>query len=617
MRNADVIELCLISYFLNRPLSPCERRRPRLLAALLLVAAGFIYPSSAAAQNNVVGQWSSVMTWPYEPIHAHVLPSGKVLFWTRDAGDKCRLWDPANNAVTSAANVGANIFCGGAAFLSDGRLLVAGGHVDDYVGLPNAYIYNSTAGTWTRLPDMNNARWYPTVTTLPSGDLLVTSGWIDTTQGDNPEPQVWQTATSSWRNLSAAHLVLPFYPFMHVAPNGKVFVAGPDPATRYLDVSGTGAWSFLANSNYGVRNWGSSVMYDDGKVLLMGGITCNPYANCGILPTATAEIIDLNKPTPAWQYTASMMGPRKLFNATLLPDGKVFVSGGSRGSQDPNSGDNNNPAAEAEMWDPATGQWQTMASLSIYRGYHSIALLLPDGRVLSGGGDIKTSAEVYSPPYLFKGARPTISSAPANVTYGQTFFVGTPNATGITKVTMLPLPTVTHGFNMTQRICRPSFSQASGGLNVVAPSNRNTTPPGYYMLFILNGNGVPSVAKIMQVSGSAPPPTPTPTPTPTSTATATATPGTSGTPAAPTDLTASVAKKGHVTLNWVDHATNETNFQVERSSDGTYFGVLKITAADKTSYKDSSAIAGQRYYYRVAARNKVGLSSYSNVTTTP
>src|SRR5438034_3940138 len=90
-----------------------------------------------------VGEWSPVLTWPYEPIHAHVLPTGKVLFWTRLAGDKCRLWDPATNAVTSAANVGANIFCGGETFLSDGRLLVAGGHIDDYVGLPDAYIYDS------------------------------------------------------------------------------------------------------------------------------------------------------------------------------------------------------------------------------------------------------------------------------------------------------------------------------------------------------------------------------------------------------------------------------------------------------------------------------------------
>ena len=188
------------------------------------------------------------------------------------------------------------------------------------------------------LPDMNNGRWYPTNTTLPTGDVLVTSGWIDTQTGVNVEPQVWQTATSSWRNLTAAHLALPFYPFMFVAPNGKVFCAGPSQTSRYLDTSGSGAWSVVANSNYGVRNWGSAVMYDTGKILMMGGSPCGFYSDsCTTTPTATAEIIDLTAANPTWQYTAPMAGPRKLHNATLLPDGKVLVTGGSRGTEDPNT----------------------------------------------------------------------------------------------------------------------------------------------------------------------------------------------------------------------------------------------------------------------------------------
>jgi galactose oxidase len=162
-----------------------------LSIALLLLPFGFIFSSSAIAQNNVVGQWSSVMTWPYEAIHAHLLPTGKVLFWTR--ADHSQLWDPASNTVTSTAASGANIFCSGHAFLPDGTLLVAGGHVSNWVGLANAYKFNPSTGTWTRLPDMNGGRWYPTNTNLPNGDVLSISGWIDTTQGVNVEPQVWQT----------------------------------------------------------------------------------------------------------------------------------------------------------------------------------------------------------------------------------------------------------------------------------------------------------------------------------------------------------------------------------------------------------------------------------------
>src|SRR5438874_4431694 len=263
--------------------------RAQLVAPVLVFVVPFITASSAIAQDSAtIGQWSSVMTWPYIAVHAQVLPTGKVLWWPPfELGDNPTLWDPATNGNTAAPKVGANIFCAGHAFLPDGRLLVAGGHVTNYTGLPNAYTYDPSTSSWTRLPDMNNARWYPTNTTLPNGDQLVVSGWIDTQQGVDVEPQVWQTATSSWRNLSSAHLALPFYPYMHVAPNGKVFCAGPSQTTRYLDVTGTGAWSLVGNSKYGTRNWGSSVMYDDGKVLLMGGTPCDFYLNCATLPTAT------------------------------------------------------------------------------------------------------------------------------------------------------------------------------------------------------------------------------------------------------------------------------------------------------------------------------------------
>jgi hypothetical protein len=482
--------------------------RAYLITPLLIGLAGVICSSSAIAQSDV-GQWSSVMTWPYEAIHAHLLPTGKVMFW--DRGDHSQLWDPATNVVTAATPSGANIFCSGHTFLPNGQIVVTGGHISNWVGLRSAYLYSPAGNVWTQLPDMNDARWYPTSTTLPNGDMLVISGWINTTIGVNVEAQVWQTSTSSWRNLSTADLALPFYPFMFDAPNGQVFCAGPGQTTRYLDVTGTGSWSSVADNKYGIRNWGSSVMYDDGKVLLMGGSPCDFYLNCGVLPTATAEIIDLNSPTPTWQYTGSMVtGGRKLHNATLLADGKVLVTGGSRGVEDPNTKPKT-PAYESELWDPATGAWTQMASITTIRSYHSTALLLPDARVLSAGGDFgSTSAELYSPPYLFKGARPTITSAPTNVTYGQSFFVATPDAASIANVTLIALSSVTHGFNMSQRINRPAFSQASGGLNVTAPLNANTTPPGYYMLFILNSGGVPSVASILRIDATL---TPAPTPT--------------------------------------------------------------------------------------------------------
>src|SRR4030095_6574115 len=147
-------------------------------------------------------------------------------------------------------------------------------------------------------------------------------------------------------------------------------------------------WSSVGDSNYGTRNWGSAVMYDDGKVLLVGGSPCAFYTEgCPTSPTETAEIIDLNSPNPAWTYTGSMVtGGRRFHTTTLLPDGKVLVTGGTRGTEAPGS-PSTDPAYPVEMWDPATGTWTTMASLTRFRGYHSIALLLPDGRVLSAGGE--------------------------------------------------------------------------------------------------------------------------------------------------------------------------------------------------------------------------------------
>src|SRR6185437_6703125 len=180
---------------------------------------------------------------------------------------------------------------------------------------------------------------------------------------------------------------------------------------------------------------------------------------------------------------------------------KIFVVGGSSAAGFDTS---TSPVAPTEMWDPATGQFTVMASIAVYRGYHSTALLLPDGRVLSAGGNVGgPNAQIYSPPYLFKGARPTISSAPTSVGYGQTVFIGTPNATGITKVSFIRLGSTTHTFDQSTRYMHLNFTQATNGLNVTMPANGNITPPGYYMLFVLNSTGVPSVASIMKIAAGA------------------------------------------------------------------------------------------------------------------
>ena len=204
--------------------SSSDRLKVQVIALRCFVATQLIAVSFASAQDPAnVGQFSPVMNWPYKAVHAHLLPTGKVLYWSQYSyGYYPQLWNPSSNTNTPATQTEANVFCSGHAFLPDGQLLIAGGHLDTYVGLPNAYTYNPLNDTWTRQPDMNNGRWYPTSTTLPNGDVLVISGTI-TSGNYNVEPQVWQSATASWRNLTTAHLALPFYPYMFVAPSGKVF----------------------------------------------------------------------------------------------------------------------------------------------------------------------------------------------------------------------------------------------------------------------------------------------------------------------------------------------------------------------------------------------------------
>jgi len=476
---------------------------------------------------SLSGKWEPVMTWPTVPIHAHLLPTGKVIFWDRHDHTKGwdgdpRLWDPATATFSAVPLPGYDAFCGGHSLMADGRLLVTGGHVpmppalvDSGAGENKASIYDPVKNAWTRLPDMNAGRWYPSNLTLANGETLVLAGTTINVQTVNRLPQVWQPASGAWRDLTSAQqgdfpTWANFYPFLYLAPNGKVFYAGPQQITRYLDTSGTGAWAEVGKSSLSYRDYGSSVMYADGKVLIVGGNPYEPdvYSAPTILPSATAEVIDLNSANPEWRAVPAMSVGRRQHNATLLPDGKVLITGGS---SLPGFDRLAGAVFYSELWDPATETWGPMAGYTRYRGYHSTALLLPDGRVLIGGGGHpnpeggtqQNNIEIYSPPYLFKGARPTVACAPTQVTYGQTFLVQTPDAASISNVNWIRLSSVTHSFNQNQRINRLSFSREPGGLRVTAPASANLCPPGHYLLFILNSAGAPSVARIVQITAGA------------------------------------------------------------------------------------------------------------------
>jgi hypothetical protein len=444
--------------------------------------------ASVAALGNeaTVGKWTAPFAWHIIAVHLHLLPNGKVLSWGKFGTP--RVWDPVTKAFT-ALRVDSWLFCSGHAFLSDGRLLVNGGHIDDLQGLPDANLFNPATMTWSRGAAMAKGRWYPTTTVMGNGEAVTLSG-TDQQAKTVTVPEVW-TGTA-WKRLSSAALALPNYPRTFLAPNGRLFYAGENRATYYLSTAGTGLWQEVGSRRYGARDYGSAVMYRPGKVLYAGGGRT----------TATAEIIDLNQGAPVWRMTGSMAFARRHLNATILPDGRVLVTGGTSGT---GFSDEGRAVRAAELWDPNTGVWTILASNAVPRVYHSTSLLLKDGRVLhTGSGDASgavdhPNAEMFSPPYLFKGARPRISSAPATVGYGQVFQVSTPDAAAISRVTWVRLGSVTHAFDMNQRFNELTFTKGSGLLQVTAPANRNLAPPGHYLMFVLNSKDVPSVAKVVRI----------------------------------------------------------------------------------------------------------------------
>ena len=497
-------------------------------------AAPFTFTVEPAA---VRGQWGPVFQLLNVAVHAHLLPNGLVLMWgRREPGNQnldvqaCTpfLWNPATGEVTKTpqptlvdGTTTINLFCSGHTFLPDGRLMVAGGHLADSQGLKQACIYDPVANTWTATAVMNNGRWYPTATTLADGSVLVTSGsFLQNGQTPiNPTPQVWNNgAWTELRHGSLPNAVFPLFPRMHVTSSGKAFMPGSLAASWTLDVTGGGNWTSSDGRAQGARDYAPSVMYDVDKIIYIGG----GNGPNGQAPTAVAEIIDLQATPRVWKATAPMQFARRQHNATILADGTVLVTGGTRGGgglggQGFNDLTPGQPVHTAELWDPADGQWTELAAEQVDRCYHSTAVLLPDGSVLSAGGgeyrpttaldpndpfDSHPDGQVFSPPYLFKGPRPVITNAPVTVDHGTTFQVDTAQAADVAKITMIGLSSVTHSFNMNQHINVLAFKPSAGGLAVTAPATPNVCPPGHYLLFLISKLGVPSVAKVIQVQWS-------------------------------------------------------------------------------------------------------------------
>ena len=476
--------------------------------------------SAAAAQDpGQGGAWSSVVSTNVVPIFQAVLPNGKVLIWdsvgegapeqmSNNTFTRAMVWDPTNNTFKRVDVQGYNIFCAGYTQLADGRLLVAGGNKNTALdGIVQTHIFDWRTETWTRGPDMAAGRWYPAVQALGNDEAVIVGG--------GPAiPEVFQTNGTLRRLTTAGGYSDRLYPFLTTRPNGQVELMGPPGQMNTINTSGTGAITATKTRDGINRTYGGFATYDIGKVLVAGG---GDITEGGVTHSATktAVLVDVTGSSTTVGSTASMSVGRRQHNLTILADGSVLATGGMSRANNVNV-DLNNPVFAAERWDPATGTWTVLSSASRVREYHSSATLLPDGRVLTGGGGVCASCvslgyleknvEYFEPPYLFKkdgsgqkASRPVITTAPASATYGQKFDVTSSQAGSIAKVGLVRLGAATHSQDQGQRYVPLNFATSGSTITATAPASSNIAPAGFYMLFLTDDAGVPSVAKIIKI----------------------------------------------------------------------------------------------------------------------
>ena len=473
---------------------------------------------SHATAPAEVGSWTApVMICPPDGnclvgANLALLRTGQVLFYYyplngSGPGSRAATVDPVSNVVTDALlTAKRNIFCSAITILADGRVMATGGNnskthiIDD--GTVNTTIFDPATGTWTLAHDMANARWYPTSIELGDGTVLEFAGanvdgsaTVDVIERYDYNADTW-TSLPAAANMPAATLDGTEYPRLTLMTNGKLFLSLPK-AQSYMFNPVRYSWKASATMNFGDRYFAPHVLLSDLHTLMVAGGNSMSKDMTGFT-TNTVETIDLSADAPTWKYAAPMNSARMNANLVLLADGKVLAVGGGNG------GRYLNPVFTSEMYDPATGQWTVMAAQTAPRTYHSTAALLPDGRVISSGADdggpLQESYEIYSPPYLFLGARPVISSTPpAGIPYNKTFSIPTPDAASITKVALIRAGATTHADAMDQRYVPLTFTIGTGKLTAKGPLNSDYAPPGYYMLVIINSNGVPSVMPLVKL----------------------------------------------------------------------------------------------------------------------
>ena len=475
---------------------------------------------AANGPPDQIGEWGEVLPWPHVPVSMAHLPDGKILTysgserrtWPRTEQTHSATWDPQTGAFSEHLALGHNMFCGTLTLNAAGDVFVAGGRNSG--NSPWTSTFNYESNSWTQIQNMaSGGRWYPT--TLSLGDGSVMSAMGSSTNIRNPD--VWDPDTG-WRVLNGIDFFSMrtqdtgpnnrnWFPLLNVAPNGNIYHYWGADENHFISASGNGEFA-SANSETHATNHpgGVHLTYDVGKLLVTG-------ANQGIrdeTASTRAFTVDLNGVTPDINSVAEMAHRRAFHQLIPLPTGEVLVVGGNTGG----GFNDNGSVMEPEIWNPETDTWRGVANMAVPRNYHSTALLLPDGRVLIGGGGYPAGggtqswnhqdAQVYSPPYLFTdgdqpAVRPVLSGLPNVADVGSSFVVDADQ--DISQFTLIRLSATTHATNTASRMMKPDFERTTDGrYQVNLHANPHVLIPGYWMLFALNEDGVPSEAGIFNIT---------------------------------------------------------------------------------------------------------------------
>jgi galactose oxidase len=472
------------------------------------------------AASTTGGKWSAAIPLSLVPVAAANLPNDKLLLWSSDSRldfdidvsghTYTSIFDPVTKSASERRvfQTGHNMFCPGTANLANGHILVNGG-IDSTL----TSIYNPEEDTWSVGQRMNIGRGYQGDTVLTNGEVFTLGGsWSGGEGGKDGE--VWDV-TSGWRRtpgiIASAILTNDArgiyhsdnHPWLFTVGQNQVFHAGPSKQMNWFNTNGDGSILFAGfRGNDGDSMNGNAVLYDIGKILKVGGA---PNYNRSSA-TTRAYVIDLSNGVTTSQVT-SMAYARSYANGVVLPNGEVLVFGGQSYAL---LFTDVQPVLATELWNPETKTFTTLAPMDIPRNYHSVAILMTDGRVFVGGGGLcgtcetnHADAQIFTPPYLLNAdgtdaRRPVITQAPSSAGYGATIAVSADSL--ITQFALVRMSSVTHSVNNDQRRIPLNFTpNGANGYSLRIPSDRGVAIPGYYMLFGMNGAGVPSVAKIMRI----------------------------------------------------------------------------------------------------------------------